>query len=119
MAADISPVPVPESFPNEGAGGERKGKGLLRERFDDAKLIAVDAAMGKKDSWAKKVGDGSSGVLLADIPKFLGALGLKLVDGRRICITPEELAHYQACETLACGHLVARKQQPKLDQDSF
>lgn len=70
------------------------------------KQVAIDDAMGKGDSWAKQVGNGSSGVKLDDIPKLVQVLGLKLVDARRICITPEKLAEYEACRTLA-GRLLS------------
>lgn len=79
------------------------------------KTITIE--MGKGDSWAKDVRTGKQGVPLDEIEKLLAILGLKLVDSRRICITPEKLAEFQACETLALGRLAAR--QPTLDQRSF
>lgn len=115
MAADATPEPVPPSSPATGgqAGGGRKS--ILRQRFDAAKQVAIDDAMGKADSWAKSVGNCSSGVKLDDIARLVQVLGLKLVDARRICITPEELAEFEACRTLARGRLMGP--QAKLDQD--
>lgn len=117
MAADDTALPVPDALPNTGEPGVQPGKGMLRERFDAMKQAVIDDAMGRKDSWAKQVGNGNSGVKLDDIPRLVEALGLKIVEARRICITPEKLAEYQACETLALGRLAAR--QPTLDPASF
>lgn len=117
MASDGSPTPVPSSSPDTGTAGVPTRKGVLRERFDAMKQVAIDDAMGKADSWAKQVGNGSSGVKLDDIPRLLRTLSLRLVDARRICITPEELAEFEACRTLARGRLLAP--QPRLDPDSF
>lgn len=116
MAADGTPDPVPDALRNSGAPGVHGRKGPLRERFDAMKQVAIDDAMDKKDSWAKQVGNGLSGVKLDDIPRLVHVLGLKLVDARRICITPEELAEFEACRTLARGRLMGA--QPKLDWDS-
>lgn len=66
------------------------------------------------ESWAKKVRTGAQGVVLDDIPKLIEVLGLKIVSAERICITPQRLAHYQACETIAAGAL---NPQPTLAQD--
>lgn len=115
MAADLSPTPQPESLPSSGAGPAPLRKGLLRERFEGVKDVALEQAMDKGESWARKVGDGSQGVKLDDIPRMVAALGLKLVDARRTCITPEELAEYEACKTLARGRLAPPA--PKLDED--
>lgn len=78
---------------------------LLRMRFEGLKNAAIDDAMGKKDSWAKGVGNGNQGVMLDDIPKLIDVLGLKIVERSRICITPEQQAEYEACKTLAAAHL--------------
>lgn len=106
---------TPASLPTSGAGGERPPKGLLRERFDAAKDTVIDNAVGKGESWSKKVGYGNQGVMLDDIPKFLGALGLKLVDARRICISPEQVAEYEAYKVIARNHL--SPPAPALEQD--
>lgn len=94
--------------------GNGAPRGLLRERFDAVKDTAIDDAMGKGDSWAKKVGYGDSGVKLDDIPKLLAVLGLKLVDASRVCVTREQINEYEACRTLARAHLSPPQQ---LDQD--
>lgn len=115
MAAHATPRPVPDALPGTGVAGVQVRKGILRERFDAMKQVAIDDAMDKKDSWAKQVGNGSSGVKLDDIARLVQILGLKLVDARRICITPEQRDEYEACRTLARGHLLGP--QPKLEQD--
>lgn len=61
------------------------------------KDAALDAAMGKGESWAKKVGYGTSGVLLDDIPRLLDVLGLKVVDKGKVCVDREV---YEAYKTL-------------------
>jgi hypothetical protein len=115
MAADVTPSPIPDAFRSTGAGGVPGRKSVLRERFDAMKQVAIDDAMDKKDSWAKQVGNGSSGVKLDDIPRLVQILGLKLVDARRICITPEKQAEYEACRTLAARLLAPAP--PKLEFD--
>lgn len=115
MAAEHTPTSAPESLPSSGAAPDKRRKGLLRERFDDAKDTALELAMDKGESWARKVANGSQGVMLDDVPKLLAALGLKIVDVNRICITPRELAEYEACKTLAASHFMPP--QPKLNQD--
>jgi hypothetical protein len=77
------------------------------------KTINVDMARG--DTWAKDVFTGKQGIMLDDIERLLPILGLKVVDARRICITPEQLAEYEACKTLARAHLAPAA--PKLEED--
>ncbi len=101
MTSDDTQTPIPNAFPK---------RGIVRERFEDFKDSALDAAMGKGDSWAKKVGYGNSGVLLDDIPKLLDALGLKVVDKSKVCV---DRAVHEAYKTIAAAHL----QGPRLEQD--
>jgi hypothetical protein len=108
--------PAPSALPSSGASRERPTKSLLRERFEAVKPAAIDDAMGKGESWAKKVGYGDQGVQLDDIPRLIAALGLKLVDAAKICITPERAAEYEAYRTIAAAHL-ANSSGPKLEQD--
>lgn len=103
MASDLTDQPAPPSRPTRGA---------LRARFEDKQDKLIDDAMGRGDTWAKKVRNGQQGVVLDDIPKLLAFLGLKIVSAERICITPQQLARYQACETIAAGAL-----NPQLRQD--
>lgn len=103
MAADLTPVPAPRSLPKKGA---------LRERFENFKDSALDAAMGKGESWAKKVGYGDQGVKLDDIPKLIDLLGLKLVDKSKVCV---DRAVHEAYKALAAAHLSSSS--PQLDQD--
>jgi hypothetical protein len=100
MAADVTPAPAPNALPKKGA---------LRERFEDIKDSALDSAMGKGESWAKKVGYGNQGVMLDDIPKLLDVLGLKVVDKSKVCVDREV---YEAYKTLA-GKAITEPQ--KLD----
>lgn len=106
MAADGTPIPQPIARPKSGA---------VRERFDDMKDIAIENAMGKGESWAKKVSAGLQGVVLDDIPKLLDALGLKVVDRSRICVTQEQIAEYEAYKVIARNHLAPRA--PTLEWD--
>jgi hypothetical protein len=90
-------------------------KSVLRERFEAVKDAALDDAMGKGESWAKKVGYGNQGVMLDDIPKLLDTLGFKLVDKSKVCV---EKATHEAYKALAAAHLrgeVPEPDGPKLD----
>jgi hypothetical protein len=100
MATDSSQLPTPNALPK---------KGVMRERFENFKDSALDNAMGKGDSWAKKVGYGNQGVMLDDIPRLISVLGLKLVDTGKVCV---DRAEHEAYKTLAAAHLGRR-----LDQD--
>jgi hypothetical protein len=62
------------------------GKGMVRERFNGEKDSVIENAMGKEESWAKKVGTGQSGVKLDDIERLLRALGLQVVDANAVCV---------------------------------
>ena len=73
-------------------------RSVIRERFEAIKDSALDSAMGKGESWAKKVGYGNSGVMLDDIPRLLDALNLKAVDKSKVCVNREV---YEAYKTLA------------------
>lgn len=103
MAADPTQISAPASRPK---------KGVLRERFEDVKDSALDDAMGKGESWAKKVGYGNQGVMLDDIPKLLEVLGFKLVDKSKVCV---DRAVHEAYKALAAAHLNGTG--PQLDQD--
>lgn len=102
MNANASDATPPAALPFSGAAGERPKKGVLRLRFEAMKNDALDAAMGKGDSWAKKVGYGDQGVKLDDVPKLIAVLGLKLVDRSKVCVTREE---HEAYKALARVHL--------------
>lgn len=73
-------------------------RGAVRDRLKEAKLASVDSAVGKGDSWAKKVLAGDNGVMLDDMEPFLAALGLKIVDASKVCV---DRATAQAYETIA------------------
>ncbi len=89
MAADLTDFPAPNAPPK---------KGVLRERFESVKDSALDSAMNKGESWAKKVGYGNQGVMLDDIPKLVEVLGLKLVDKSKVCVNKDV---YEAYKVLA------------------
>lgn len=114
MATDDTDQPIPESRTTSGMGPERGRKSLLRTRFEDVKDTALENAMGKGESWARKVGSGDAGVKLDDFPKLCAALNLKIVSIERICITPAQKARYDALEVIAAQAL-----NPSLDQGSF
>lgn len=96
MTADVTDTTPPNARPT---------KGVLRERFEDKPDKTIDDAMGHGESWAKKVRNKQQGVVLDEVPKLLGVLGLKIVSAERICITPKQLEHFKACETIAAGAL--------------
>jgi hypothetical protein len=73
--------------------------------------LAVSSALGKSDSWARKVLDGESGVLLDDLPGLLKELGLRVVGVDRVCVPRDE---YQAYRALAAQYL---KQPQRLEED--
>lgn len=76
----------------------RPKTGEARARLKEAKLAAIDSAVGKGDSWAKKILSGDCGVLLDDLELFLGALGLKAVDVSKVCV---DRGTAEAYETIA------------------
>jgi hypothetical protein len=93
-------------------GGERHGNAINR-RFDRAKDSVIENAVGKQDSWAKKVRTGQAGVMLEDLPKLLDALGLKVVDKAKVCINRDV---HEAYRTLA-KYAAFVDGGPKLEQD--
>lgn len=97
---------IPASFPNSGVNGERRGKTLIRERFDAEKDSVIETLMGKGESWAKKVGQGASGVMLDDIPALLKALGLRVVDKDKVCVDKDV---YEAYQTIAAAAITNPK----------
>jgi hypothetical protein len=98
MSLDSASEPIPLSFPTTGAARAREGKSIIRERFNAEKDSVIESGVGKAESWAKKVGQGASGVMLDDIPKLLKVLGLKVVDESRVCV---DRAIYESYRTLA------------------
>lgn len=84
---------------------------VIHERARNAKRAALSAALGKSDTWASKVLDGESGVLLDDLPGFLKELGLRVVGVDRVCVPKDEYLAYRA---LAAQYL---KQPQRLEED--
>ena len=85
------------SIVHDGEGPPTRGLNPIRKRMEQAKREALEAELGKGESWAAKVINNQCGVTLDDLPAFLEALGLKVVDRAKTCIDPE-LAH--AYETI-------------------
>src|SRR5688572_8867629 len=98
MASDSASNLIPGSFPSTGAAPARVGKTLIEERFDAEKDTVIESAVGKGESWAKKVRTGQSGVMLEDIPRLIKALGLRIVDKDKVCV---DRAVYESYRTLA------------------
>lgn len=82
------------AFPLMGIAGERTGKPVI-DALRRAKREAVEAAMGKEDSWCRKIINGNSGVMLDDIDDLLAALDLKAVPKHKRCVDPELLRSYE------------------------
>lgn len=81
----VSPLPRSDAFPASGAAPEPL-RNPLRDRLAKAKREAVEAALGKGESWATKVLNGESGVRLDDLPALLLTLGLKIVGVEKVCV---------------------------------
>lgn len=76
---------------------------VISERLRNCKSAAVSAALGKSDSWARKVADSECGVMLDDLPKFLRELGLKVVDAGKVCVPKDEYLAYQVLAAKYCA----------------
>jgi hypothetical protein len=68
---------------------------MLRERLGNAKSEWLAGLLDKDDSWVRKLRNGECGVLIADIPSLLHALGMKMVDKSKVCIDPEIAKSYE------------------------
>lgn len=115
MDSHPPPTHPPSALPTLGAAGERPPKSPLRQRFEAVKDAALDDAMKKGESWAKKVGYGNQGVMLDDIPRLIDALGFKLVDKSMVCVDRKVHEAYRA---LAAAHLAASTPAPQLEWDT-
>ena len=80
------------------------GDGTILERLRIAKKSGVSEAVGKSDSWAQKVFEGESGVLVHDMHAFLHALGLKVVDTSAVAV---DAAVFNALRAIAGAALDA------------
>src|SRR4029077_9051957 len=74
----------------------RLKRSVVRERLDEAKDAYVESAMGKGESWVKKLLSGYSGVLIDDIPKLMDALNLKIVPKQTQTVDREVLKGLRA-----------------------
>lgn len=100
--AESSPDPRSESLPK---------KGVAWEALRNAKDSVVALAMGKDDSWVRKVRNGECGVLIDDIPILLHAIGLKAVAAHKVCVDRELV------EAMATMHAKLAPKVPKLMWD--
>lgn len=69
--------------------------GLLRERLGNAKSEWLAGVLDKDDSWVRKLRNGECGILISDVPALLSALGIKMVDQRKVCVDPEMAKAYE------------------------
>lgn len=69
--------------------------GVVRERLANAKSEWLAGVLDKDDSWVRKLRNGECGILLADLPALLKALGLKTVDIHKTCIDPDIARAYE------------------------
>lgn len=81
----VSPLALADALPIAGVVAEPL-RNPLRDRLAKAKREAVEAALGKGESWATKVLNGESGVRLDDLPALLLTLGLKIVGVEKVCV---------------------------------
>ena len=71
-------------------------RNLIDERLRSMKRSAIDAAMGRAESWATKIINGEAGVLVSDLPQLLAALNLKVVDAGLVVVDPAIASAYEA-----------------------
>ena len=83
------------ALPIAGVATASRGN-LVGERLRLAKREAVEAALGKGESWATKVINGESGVRVDDLPALLDFLGLQVVPAGNVCVDPELLHAVEA-----------------------
>ena len=89
----------------------RPSASVIEERMRNSKGAALSAALGKSDSWARKVLDKECGVTIDDMPRLLKELGLRVVGVDRVCVPRDE---YQAYRALAAQYL---KQPQRREED--
>lgn len=83
-----SPPAVSLAFPIVGTAGNLLTN-TLRKRLETAKRDAMDEAMGKGESWTRKVLNDGVGVPLDDFPRLIALVGLKLVSVEKVCVDRE------------------------------
>jgi hypothetical protein len=88
MAA-VSPIGSPSAPPSTGVEGGRPN--LIRGRLLRTDRGAVQAALGKGDTWVRDVLNDNSGVCLDDLPLLLAQLGLKVVGLDKVVVDPDVL----------------------------
>lgn len=94
MAA-LSAATMPDAFPISGTAPASL-RNPLRKRLENAKREALEAQLGKGESWCTKLLNNESGVRLDDVPALLDALHLKLVDKAKMCVTEELARSYES-----------------------
>lgn len=83
------------------AGAALSRPGIVAERFRREKDAVIEEGLGKQPSWAIKVGNSQSGVLVDDIDKLLEILGLKAVDKSKVCVDRDVLQAWKTIATAA------------------
>lgn len=91
-------------------------KNLIRDRLIAEKDVFIETAMGKGDTWAKKVYSGQCGVLLDDIPKLLAILGLKAVPASLVSVEAEQYNALLALAKLAMASM-QKIEGPQLEDE--
>ena len=69
--------------------------GVVRERLGAHNSTYIAEAMGKDDSWARKIRNQECGVLISDFEQLLNAIGLKVVEKDKTVIDCNELYAYE------------------------
>lgn len=93
MAESSTPVQS-GALPILGVAGERAGKPVA-DALRNANRAAIENALGKQESWVRKVINGECGVMLDDIDALLDALDKKAVSKGKMCIDPELARAYE------------------------
>jgi hypothetical protein len=89
MAGEAFPKAHGGCTPIDGRGMAPPPANPIRERLHDAKREAIESAMGKGESWCRKIINGETGITLDDLPALLRALDLKVVDINKVCLNAE------------------------------
>jgi hypothetical protein len=82
-------------------------RNLIEVRLLGAKRAALDVEMGKGAGWAQKIVEGKSGVTIEDMPAFLSALGLRVVDANHVPVDRSVLEAYEVIIAAAARNLPA------------
>jgi hypothetical protein len=98
--AEVSTPAIVTSFPTSGVTTESP-RNIVADRLRNAKREAIEAALGKGESWCTKLLAGDSGVRLVDLPALLNELGLKVIDKTKYCVDRQVYESYRTIATKA------------------